>query len=51
MATQTTKINVDGKLITVTVTVSDTAKASTNRQCRTKPLQPHFGPATLVYGW
>lgn len=47
MATQTTKMNVDGKRITVTVTVSDTVK----KEVQKKPLQPHFGKATLVYGW
>lgn len=50
MATKTIQVTIDGKLTTITVTVSDTAKASTNRQGRTEPLPFHFGPGTVVYG-
>ena len=49
MATKTIQVTIDGKLATITVTVSDTAKASTNRQGRTEPLPFHFGPGTTVY--
>ena len=51
MSTKTIQVKIDGKLATITVTVSDTAKASTNRQCRTEPLPFHLPPAKVVYGW